>query len=222
MADQDPLDGSDSSAGHEAHAGEDGAARRGRASRWLTGSHRWQTLIGAVVAAVATVVVALLVQNPPPPPESSADDGPVVVATPVAPVDEPAPDPVAVGTPVVSVESTTQEADPTGAVLVHFVGRVTGLDDRHSVFAMVRQPDQLSGWPVSIANVNPQDGSWTATVYVPDPGPSITCGAGTIPRAQGANAAPGNSALDTLRTYGPDAPGVNLTSPFQPVSAAQP
>ncbi|THA47971.1 hypothetical protein [Streptomyces sp. A1136] len=193
-----------------------GAAAGGRTG--FARLHGWQGLLGALVTAAAAVVVALIARTPGEP----------------RPEPTPAPD----EGPSVSIHRAWEHDDPAApapAVLVDFEGTVTGLDPDSTVFAMVRRPDERSGWPAELAQVDRRSGKWRAVVHVPRPQPpleitagvvssgfygAVPPGASSIPSAP--PTAPAGRELGRLRDEGPSAAGVETSMPFRHVAPATP
>ncbi|MFE6904841.1 hypothetical protein [Streptomyces erythrochromogenes] len=223
-----------SAAGPPDPADEPGSPHTGRRrQRWVAGSHRWQSLIAAVVtavvAAVAAIVVAVISRPPPPPPtpdpqQTIADGGS--------------------GT-VVTTRLARQYADPAATpagVAVYFEGTVSGLDPGWTVIALVRRANERSGWPVALADVDRSRGTWKATVHVARPRFPLEMATGVVlmsaygedsaasasgtskPRATPGptGAATPQGLLEALRRDGPEADGVEISSPFRPVPTTAP
>ncbi|KJY21557.1 MULTISPECIES: hypothetical protein [Streptomyces] len=206
-----------------------------RRQRWLAGSHRWQSLIAAVVtavvAAVAAIVVAVISRQPSPTPSPTPNPQQTVAGG-------------GTGT-VVTTRLARQYEDPAATpagVAVYFEGTVSGLDPDWTVIALVRRANERSGWPVALADVDRSRGTWKATVHVARPrfplematgvvlmsaygGDSAAPTSGTSkpqasPRPTGAATPQG--LLEALRRDGPEAEGVEISSPFRPVPTAAP
>ncbi|THA84259.1 hypothetical protein [Streptomyces sp. A0592] len=204
-----------------------------RRQRWLAGSHRWQSLIAAavtaVVAAVTAIVVAVISRpstpSPTPSPQQTAADG--------------------ITDTVVTTRLARQYADPAATpagVAVYFEGTVSGLDPGWTVIALVRRGNERSGWPVALADVDRSRGTWKATVHVARPRFPLEMATGVVLMSayggESATATPGTAKpqasprptgvatpqglLDALRRDGPEAEGVEISSPFRPVPTATP
>lgn len=207
----------------------------------LSGSHRWQTLLAAVIAGVAAIVAALLAgeggdRNETPPPaiagvtptssgaaaESSASSTRIPdAATPsglVAPR-------LSSGTgsmPEVKGGVVGQSADPErqGGVILHFAGSVSGLAPGQAVFALVTRRDLQSSFPAETATVDRQKGTWTADVRVPTPTLDLQYSCGAIDNSDDgiAHAAPPPTARQRLQREGLDAAGIVVFSEPQPLT----
>ncbi|MFJ7591860.1 hypothetical protein ACIQZO_31730 [Streptomyces sp. NPDC097617] len=197
---------------------------RPRMARWLAASHRWQTLIAAVVTAMAALVAVLLSQS-----GSGGRD--------------PAPDPTLSSAldpsmgrrtdTVVTTHLTRQYADPAtppSGVAVYFEGTVSGLGPGSTVYAMVRRGDERSNWPSALADVDRGRGTWKALVHVPRPRLPLEMSAGAITSAPPKQERPASSPptdspappLERLRQDGPDAVGIETSTPFRPVAPPEP
>ncbi|MFD6228877.1 hypothetical protein ACFWFZ_18620 [Streptomyces sp. NPDC060232] len=208
-------------------ADEPGIPHTGRPVHWLAGSHRWQSLIAALVAAGAAVVVAIISRPPAPTPPTPTAPPTVADAT--------------AGTRVTTLIAR-QYADPSATpagVAVYFEGTVSGLDPRWTVVAFVRRANERSGWPVAFAEVDRHRGTWKATVQVPRPRLPLEMAAGVAPypgdrvQATPEGATPSASPhptdpatlqglLEEIRRDGPEAHGVEILTPFRPVPTATP
>ncbi|MFJ7781074.1 hypothetical protein [Streptomyces yangpuensis] len=216
-------------------ADEPGAAPA-RRDRWLAGSHRWQSLIAALVAAGAAVVVAVISRPPapgPPAPTPTAADSTADTTA---------------GT-VVTTRLARQYADPSAppsGVAVYFEGTVSGLDPEWTVIALVRRANERSGWPVALADVDRARGTWKATVHVARPRFPLEMAAGVVlmsaygedsaeatsdagaaepppaPSSRPTATAVRRGLLEELRRDGPQARGVEILTPFRPVPTASP
>ncbi|WP_189807064.1 hypothetical protein [Streptomyces tanashiensis] len=99
---------------------------------------------------------------------------------------------------------------------------MTGLDADSKVFAMVTRAGPESQWPVELADVDRQSGTWTANVAVPEPTLPLAYKTGVISDIDDGipHAAPPPTALQRLQRQGPDAAGITTSTPFLPVSPA--
>ncbi|MFD6934789.1 hypothetical protein ACFWAP_01345 [Streptomyces goshikiensis] len=185
-----------------------------RLIRWTSGWNRWQTLLGALVAATASIAVAFIVRGS----QSQTEPRP------------PAPTDVR-SKPVVVTQSTWQDADPASppsGITVTFAGTFSGLARDSRLFAMVLRGKDRADWPVALAELDWPHGTWRAVVRVAEPKLPIQYTTGVIPgvpkarpaaSASGAAppSAPPDDALERLRRDGPRAEGITGSAPFRPV-----
>ncbi|RSS57477.1 hypothetical protein [Streptomyces sp. WAC01280] len=171
---------------------------------------------------MAAVVAAVISQDDPTPSGPTTQPGLTHIQTTAAPTTGPqAVMPTApVANPTVDGRVTGQSADPgnpPAGIIVHFEGKVTGLEADSTVYAMVKRSDSESNWPVALADVDRRSGKWTAHVPVPDPTLPVAYQTGVISTADDGipHAGPPPTALERLQRQGPDAGGITTSTPFR-------
>lgn len=225
--DESPSGGhQEQSARDRSHDRDAQAGARSRATRWMSGAYRWQTLWAALIAAAAAIVVAVL--SGPQDEGGEAKRSERVLPEPPNPTQE-----TVVGITSISAPRS-DPASPDSGLFVLVKGKVVNLAQDRTVVVVATKRTSASGrYAFAYADVDRQTGAWTADLSLPKSERSIPpLTAGTMehekPLASRTDCLPGLCRSEVhrgpstrLKNDGPDAKGFEKETQPRAVPTAQ-